>query len=543
MKSLIIVILLTAGGMAYTEPYPDTLWTKVYGREYSQIPYGMNQTADGGFILVGSTTSASRNQEDFCVVKVDSLGRQVWFKDYGGRFPQVAYDVIETIDGGILIAGGYGCYLVKTDAEGNMQWSGQFSGKQFTEAAVVETPKGDYLVVGTVDNGNLWKKDMFLVKVSQSGELIWRRTYGGKLYDIAKDIISTNDGGYLLAGWTISPVEQGHRQSIWEIDAKGDTVWTISSQRYGDRYYILKVDINGDTVWTNRYGDGHARLEEVVLTEDGGFLLVGYDNWIDKKLGHSFQGNLVRINSAGEILWSHIDEDIKYYSVVLAADDGFVLVGTYNKRYSELRGNIAMVKIDDRGKEQWFRTYYGNRAVSVVKTPDSGYAILGRIIARVTHEGNFYLVRTGPDLKELPTWRDLGDEAFVIAPVRLDSSHLQLSVTYEIPTGGRVWISVVDSSNGWGVQVVNHVVRPGKYHLNWDASMLPSGNYDCWIGVWEPPSKSEIVLEEVREWIQEKIPLLRRRSGISNNPYGDADMVQCREFEVFNPNYRPMHCR
>jgi hypothetical protein len=143
------------------EPAPVIIWEKTFGGTLLDMAYSVQQTADGGYIVAGVTNSYSAGENDFYLVKTDTEGNEQWSKTFGGSDNDSARSVQQTADGGYIVAGvinsysvGSGdAYLIKTDAKGNEQWSQTFSKPYYDEwRAVQQTADGGYIVVGVTQS-------------------------------------------------------------------------------------------------------------------------------------------------------------------------------------------------------------------------------------------------------------------------------------------------------------------------------------------------------------------------------------------------------
>jgi hypothetical protein len=185
-----------------TDAYGNVIWAKTYGGTGDEWAYSVQQTSDGGYIVAGETTSFGAGYSDIFLVKTDANGNIIWAKTYGGTGSDVAYSVQQTSDGGYIVAGrtasfGAGVwdiFLIKTDANGNLQWAKTYGGTDWDEAySVQQTSDGGYIVAG---NG------AFLVKTDANGNIIWAKTYEEGIFDVARSVQQTSDGGYIVAGST-----------------------------------------------------------------------------------------------------------------------------------------------------------------------------------------------------------------------------------------------------------------------------------------------------------------------------------------------------
>ena len=120
LKKLLLAILYLTP-MLYAQQ--DTLWTRSFGGSAGDYGESAIQTSDGGFIFIGRTTSFGNGHFDFWLIKTNSIGDQIWEKTFGGNQGDMGYSVEETFDGGYILLGftesfGNGdqdIWLIKTD--------------------------------------------------------------------------------------------------------------------------------------------------------------------------------------------------------------------------------------------------------------------------------------------------------------------------------------------------------------------------------------------------------------------------------------------
>jgi len=198
---------------ASQEP-PATEWTQTYGGTGNDVAWAVVQTSDGGYAIAGYTNSygaGTRTTSNFWLVRTNSTGNMLWSRIYGGASADYAYSVVQTGDGEYALAGytdSYGAdgdsWLVKTDSTGNMLWNKTYGGAVWDYAqSVVQTGDGGYALAGyTTSYGSGWQ--FFLVKTDFAGAMQWNKTYGGTDTEAAYSLVQTGDGGYALAGYTLS---------------------------------------------------------------------------------------------------------------------------------------------------------------------------------------------------------------------------------------------------------------------------------------------------------------------------------------------------
>jgi len=206
-------------------------WARTFGGPDHEDGYSVQQTSDGGYILVGETGLYSEDSIDILLIKTDASGNQRWAKTFGAWGWDLGYSVQQTTDGGYVVAGhsqsfgganGGDVCLFKTDADGNQVWAKSFGGANYDRGnSVQQTSDGGYIVVGmTMPDG--FSRDVYLVKTDASGTQTWTRTYGGTADDEGYSVLQTADGGYIICGTTAS--SGAGKDDIWLIrtDANGN---------------------------------------------------------------------------------------------------------------------------------------------------------------------------------------------------------------------------------------------------------------------------------------------------------------------------------
>lgn len=293
-----------------TDANGDTIWTKTYGGSADDRGRSVRQLPDGGFIITGYTRSFGNGSKDAYLIRADSAGDTVWTRVFGRDFTVDGRSVRQTDDGGFIICGWHysdigfreNIYLLKVDSLGNELWSASYGGENNERGWCVEqTSDGGYIVVGWTESYGAGGSDVYLLKTDDQGDTLWTRTYGGELNDEGRYLKIKDDGGFIIAGKNL---RSNNRQDFYLIstDSTGDTIWTRS---YGtengmevahsmditsdggyilggyyvgaDGYYLVRTEINGDTIWTCSNRSSNYRYTRSVLqTSDGGFLLGGF---------------------------------------------------------------------------------------------------------------------------------------------------------------------------------------------------------------------------------------------------------------------------
>jgi hypothetical protein len=171
-------------------PPPDPLPTSVRlsADQSDDEGYSLIQTSDGGYAIAGHTKSFGAGLSDAYLVKLDANGNLQWTKTIGGKDFEDGYSLIQTSDGGYAIAGdtksfGAGlsdAYLVKLDANGNLQWTTTIGGKDFEDGySLIQTSDGGYAIAGYTQSFGAGGADVYVVKLDAKGNLQWTKTIGG----------------------------------------------------------------------------------------------------------------------------------------------------------------------------------------------------------------------------------------------------------------------------------------------------------------------------------------------------------------------------
>jgi hypothetical protein len=267
-------------------------WQKTYGGEYADVLRSMEQTTDGGYILggysnsprSGDKTEANSGIGDYWILKIDNLGEIEWQKTYGGNEDNELYMIHQTQDGGYIAGGnsnsttpltfmggtvsnGTDYWVLKMNEKGEVVWSKTYNfGKVDILTSMVENEDHTFLIGGYAqsesDQGTkgglqLLKvggdkegiNDYIALKISDTGEELWKKTVGSKGEDILRKLIETRDGGYLLAGTSNSKSSKDKNSTIG-----GNDFWVVKLKDKQKREEV-KVNVeaipNPATTFTN----------------------------------------------------------------------------------------------------------------------------------------------------------------------------------------------------------------------------------------------------------------------------------------------------
>ena len=191
------------------------------------VPASIQQTGNGGYIVAGYTLSndgtipGNHGSYDYWVLRLNSEGEVVWSNTYGGTGADMAKSIQQTEEGGYIVVGSANssthditgnngktdAWILKLDPEGKIEWGKNYGGSERDAAESIEqTLDGGFIVAGQSESkdqdvsGNHGTSDIWIFKIDSVGNLLWERNYGGSGYDEARAIKQTADGTYVVAG-------------------------------------------------------------------------------------------------------------------------------------------------------------------------------------------------------------------------------------------------------------------------------------------------------------------------------------------------------
>ena len=189
-------------------------WQKAYQTSGNLSLVEVHQTEDGGFIGVGNIYSPEYEfKSDFLVMKFSASGEVQWAWRYGGDLEERARSIIQTSDGGYLVAGssrsfGAGSqdiWLLKLNAQGQVEWQRCYGGEKDDSASVVRAGiSGGYVVVGETYSFGSGGQDIITFKLNKNGLIEWQKAYGGNEDEAVYSLVVSENDGYVLSGETYS---------------------------------------------------------------------------------------------------------------------------------------------------------------------------------------------------------------------------------------------------------------------------------------------------------------------------------------------------
>lgn len=401
-------------------------WQNTIGGSDYESLFSIELAKDGNYILggysfsniSGDKTENSKGSSDYWITKIDdSSGDILWQKTIGGNRWDRATSTRETKDGGYIIGGysnsnisgektensrgGDDYWVVKLGSNRNVIWDKTFGGTGVDRLwSIIETDDGGFLMGGESDSDISGDKnensrglnDMWVIKTDSNGNIEWQKTYGGSDRDILKSIVKSSDGGYILAGMSMSNIS-GEK--------------TENSRGLGD-YWVLKIDALGNILWQRTIGgDNGDGAKSIQSTSDGNFIVGGdsASNISGEKTENSICNSediwVIKLDNNGQILWDKTiggDSTEWIGNIRETADNGLVIgamshsdISGYKTESSNGDRDYWIVKLDGFGNVEWDKTLGGSdidQLTSIVQAIDGSYVIGGWSSSNISGDKN-----------------------------------------------------------------------------------------------------------------------------------------------------------
>lgn len=370
MKKLVIIIqLIFIISLLLSQNPPDTLWTNTFGGDLPDYAVTVQQTFDEGFISLSKTSSFGAGYSDIWLIKTDEEGNEQWQQTFGGTETEYAGDIKQTADGGYIIVGtteSYGSdynkiWLIKTDEFGNELWSQLYGNFDNRGNSVIQTSDGGYIIAGaTWITGNNNYFDALLIKTDANGNEEWSHTYGSTFWDEAINIQQNENNEYLICG--LHGESQGW---FFKTDSDGSMIWSqsfsvldynyivqfieTSDQGYiltGNTYsaegdiLVIKTDVNGNEEWMQTIdGSDYDISSSICEAVTDGYIIAGSTNM--NNYGEIW---LINIDEEGEEIWNQTYSygAASSSSSIQYIDDGYIVAGSFLPVGSEFMSCLIM---------------------------------------------------------------------------------------------------------------------------------------------------------------------------------------------------------
>ena len=268
------------------------IWEKSLGYTGSDNGYSVIQTIDNGYLLLGVLDVTASDGEgnnrissyrhaggDYWAVKLDANGILEWSRYFGGNFTDTSYAACQTQGGDYIIIGSsdsndidisnnkgtYDFWIIKLSSEGNLIWEKSFGGSEIDEALdITSTADGNFIVCGNTRSNNIdvssnnGAADIWILKITPNGEILWEKTYGGNSFEAAKSVHQTTDNGFVIAG-----------------NSRSDNNDLTKNNGQNDGW-IFKINQDGILQWQTSIGGSNIDLlMDSTQLQDGSIVAVG----------------------------------------------------------------------------------------------------------------------------------------------------------------------------------------------------------------------------------------------------------------------------
>lgn len=414
MKAFTFTLVLFFLSTTIFAQAPSIEWQKSLGGIGQEYGYCIKQTTDGGYIIVGESVSPNggmitnnHGSYDSWVVKLNATGGVEWQNSLGGSNYDRASSVQQTADGGYIVVGmtysnnfdvtsHYGSsdvWAVKLGSTGAIEWQKALGGSSVDEGFSIQpTSDGGYILCGVTYSTNgvvTTPTGGWIVKLNNIGTIQWQRGIGSYMNCIQQ----TADGGYIAAG-----------------DANGPLG--------GTDYLIVKLDSSGATEWQKYYGGtSNDTAEEIQQTTDGGFIVVGTTDSSNTDVTQNNGSSdywVLKLNNLGELQWQKAlgGSNFDYgKSVQQTTDGGYIVCGYVVSTDRLVTGNHGdadywVVRLDNLGSVLWQKTLGGigtDWGQSIQQSSDGGYIVAGTTgswsgdVTIQYGDRDFWVVKLNPD--------------------------------------------------------------------------------------------------------------------------------------------------
>jgi hypothetical protein len=360
-------------------------FVNAFGGSSDEIGESIQQTADGGYIITGSTESFGNGGKDVWLIKTDNEGNLEWNKSFGGANDDIGYSVAQTNFGGYIITGstesfGNGAkdaWLIKTDSQGNEDWNQTF-GDSLDDSGefVQQTSDGGFIIAGWTYSFSNGDSDSWLIKTNSNGGEEWNQNFGGSNADVGLSVAQLTDGGYIVTGYTESLGSDAKDAWLYKTDMQGNA---------------LVIELFG--------GSGEDIGKSVRQTNDGGYIIAGFTESFGNGANDVW---LIKTDSDCNQEWSRTfgGSNNDYGESVRQTNDGGYIVTGWTNSSGSGSYDSWLIKTNSNGNEEWNQTFGGTDidvGESVRQTNDGGYIVAGWTNSSGSGGYDFWLIKTDPE--------------------------------------------------------------------------------------------------------------------------------------------------
>jgi hypothetical protein len=365
--------------------------------------------------------------------------------------------------------------MVKTNLNGDGVWAKMFGGAGVEIAkSVISTSDGNYVICGYRQDSISVEDNIYVVKVDPAGNLIWEKTYGSEHSEMGEDIIETSDGNLLIAGssglYDLPGNNSGNNRDMYLL--KTDQDGNILHEAY---YWVMQGN-------QGAYDDGYAVCEN----SNGEYYIVG---GCSRESVEVMDIAVVKTDSDLNLIWKENFEmnesyfyDFAKAAVAPAPEGGILICGSF-KYASSLNNDLFVMKVDSSGNEEWSRCYGGDgseAAYSMAQTQDGNFVFAGHTSSIGSGSYDVWLLKMDLETGFSGPWANSNP----IVSVYPNPARGQVNICFNIKSETNVIVSIISSTGILIKELYDSMKQPGKYSIQWDVSDssgndVPAGIYYC----------------------------------------------------------------
>ncbi len=503
---------------------PNIDWQRCIGGTNIDYPYNTVATRDGGNIVVGCTYSNNGDVQSSTtdimkgwVVKLDQSGQIQWSRIIESvNYGSVLKSVIESSDGNFIVVGSSNslnfssilrsnALAMKLSKSGDIIWQKVYGGSssdQFTSIVENKFEGGGFLLSGIASSkdGDVKGRhpsvsedsaDVWIVKITNNGDIEWQKCLGGSKGENEGAIIQMQDGGYLFAGNTSSD----------DGDVMGHTV--------GENGWLVKLGRTGNIIWQKCLNVSlpQSAPQSITSTIDGGITLISAskDTMVPGfHYGSDIFGNddfyVAHFNSTGSLLWERCyggSDNDEGNGITTTSDGGYLCIGTTSSVDGNVKGihigrltpsDVWILKLRSDGSLEWSACYGGSAneyGISILQAKDGNILFVGKVSSL---DGDVYGIHSNSDQNRDDIWAvKLGISASVSDASDFDFTGLvrdKFLKIYPNPSSSSVHLEMLPWFSAKGVEIYNLLgtklsceTTVNENGANINVHALPNGTY------------------------------------------------------------------
>jgi len=429
-------------------------WSKTIGGPNDEQAFWIEKAADSTYLVCGNSTDVGNNKLFDFVIRINLTGAILFQKLYDVNFSERAACVIESGDGGFVVAGetvvggvDLQMNLFKTDSAGNVEWSKAFGDTEQESASYVKRmPDHGFIISGIARYGLSWSS-IFIVKTDSSGNLQWANKYNTSPYfsrcDVSK-ILETPNGGYLISGCTSG------NQPLKSI-------------------YLLEIDSLGSVVWQNIYSTGQGERNFDIIQVENGYVLcgstataTGSDNLL-----------LMKTGATGNLDWQLAYGVQNFNSVansLVLSDVGKFMVAGYTDAYGAGESDMFLIKSDsvfDGSLCDMKLPGIIQDTITLVQMPIGGSSNINTAAQNVSFSSRTGIIETPVCIQTLNAGAFIQDVRFDISPNPFSD---KTTLLFRLPENCLSASLVIYDSFGKAIAHLEEISAASEYIFHIDAS-------------------------------------------------------------------------